>query len=279
MACITPYQKMDKKHGINISVPCGKCPPCLKRRTSGWSFRLRQEGRRCTSASFVTLTYDSAKLPEDSFTKNKFLTLNKRHVQLFFKKLRFAHGQSQIKYYAVGEYGTKSWRPHYHILLFNADLRLVQPAWEYGAIHYGEITDASIGYCLKYMTKEGKIPQHQNDDRQKEFSLMSKGLGSNYLTPSMAHYHKSDLTQRMHCVLPDGKKIAMPRYYKEKIYTESERKIIGWQAIEDNIKREADYWQLMEKLHGDRAVEVSAQTHIDSFNKMHKNGIENRNKI
>lgn len=44
----------------------------------------------------------------------------------------------------------------------------------------------------------------------------------------MVHWHKSDLENRMYLNLPNGKKCAMPRYYKQKIYNETEKKIVAF---------------------------------------------------
>lgn len=108
------------------------------------------------------------------------MSLNKRDVQLFLKRLRKSHKDpnSPIKYYAVGEYGGRSRRPHYHIIAFSTDISKVQPAWGLGNVHYGTVNGASIGYTLKYITKPKTVPKHMNDDREPEFSLMSKNWGS-----------------------------------------------------------------------------------------------------
>lgn len=209
--------------------PCGKCPACRSRRISEWSFRLLQEDKVSHSSLFITLTYDTLKVP---ISRAGFMALSKRDVQLFFKRLRFAHDQSAselppIKYYLCGEYGGRTLRPHYHAIIFNADIELIQPAWNMGSIHYGKVSGASVGYTLKYMSKKSRIPLHQNDDRIPEFSLMSKGLGKNYLTPQMIEWHKADLLNRMYCNVED-KKISMPRYYKDKIYQEHERKRVAF---------------------------------------------------
>lgn len=176
------------KHDDFHIVPCGKCPQCLKRRASGWSFRLMQEFKRSSSAMFVTLTYNNDHL---EFTRNRYTSLNKVTLQKFFKRLRkhFPKGH-KIKYYAVGEYGGKIGRPHYHVILFNATYEAVEKSWAFdtgkvdddgqsiydpiGYIHYGDVNEASIGYCLKYMMKPGKVGRHAKDDRIKEFALMSK---------------------------------------------------------------------------------------------------------
>lgn len=225
---------MVKQNGNEIPVPCGRCAKCLKRRASGWSFRLMQQEKISQSAHFITLTYDTRHV---HITKAGFMDLNKRDVQLFFKSLRKKSDRDlcklyPIKYYAVGEYGTRTNRPHYHIILFNAELKLIQSAWTLGQVHYGQVTGASVGYCLKYMQKPKRIPMHRNDDRTPEFGLFSKGLGANYLTPAMVKWHKDDLENRMYCNIEGNKKIAMPRYIKNKLYNETEREQAAFATLQ-----------------------------------------------
>lgn len=221
MQCVNPFML---KEGENfIPCPCGKCLPCLKRRVSGWSFRLRQQDKVAEKSMFITLTYDTKYVP---ITNKGFMTLCKRDVQLFLKRLRKAHNGPAIKYYSVGEYGGKTMRPHYHLIIFNCNETEVSNAWRLGEIHFGTVSGASVGYVLKYMVKPSKIPLHKNDDRTPEFSHMSKGLGMNYLTPAMRKYHMDDLVGRTCIIMEDGVKISMPRYYKEKLYSKSDKAII-----------------------------------------------------
>lgn len=184
-----------------------------------WSFRLMQEERHALSSYFITLTYDTKFVP---ISKKGYMTLDKRDVQLFMKRLR-KDNKNQLKYYICGEYGSKTDRPHYHMILFNADITTIQDNWAKGQIHYGGVNEASVGYTLKYMMKEKKIPKHQNDDRLREFSLMSKGLGKKYLTKEMLEWHNADHVNRLYCNLKDGKKISMPRYYKDKVFNRQQR--------------------------------------------------------
>lgn len=204
-------------------VPCSRCPKCIARRVSAWSFRLLQQLNVSESAHFLTLTYDTKYVP---INHSGQLCLQKRDLQLFFKRLRKASISNvlPIKYYAVGEYGCISKRPHYHCILFNAKLELIQPAWSLGHIYYGSVNGGSIGYCLKYMQKQKRL--RNPNGIQKEFSLMSKGLGISYLSQPIANWHVADLVNRMYCNLLDGKKIAMPRYYKDKLYYDNERSAI-----------------------------------------------------
>ena len=231
-SCLTPFIVKDKMKNCSIPVPCGRCPECHKRRANGWAFRLMQEEKRATSAFFITLTYDTAHVP---ITKSGYLSLDKRDCQLMLKRLRkdvskLYPENPPLKYYLAGEYGGKGWRPHYHIILFNlppTEIMMVEKHWQKGKIQGGSVTAASVAYTLKYMCKPKRVPVHRNDDRLPEFGLMSKGLGEAYLTDAVKRFHKADLTNRMVLTIEEGKKIAMPRYYKLKLYTEQERKTIA----------------------------------------------------
>lgn len=218
-----PYKSKDRK----VPVPCGKCPACLKRRANGWAFRLKQHEKICQTAKFITLTYDTEHVP---FTEKGFMTLDKTDFQKFMKRLRKHHTMNnlsdKISYYAVGEYGSNTMRPHYHAIVFNMEPELLLKSWTKGQIHIGDVTGASIAYTCKYINKGKVIPVHINDDRVPEFSLMSKKLGANYLTPQMLKYHQDDISRNF-VLLEEGIKVAMPRYYREKIYTPEQREQQG----------------------------------------------------
>ena len=159
----------------SFRVPCGKCLPCQKKRRSEWSLRLEHEYMFSDSAFFITLTYDENSLPR---TKEGYPTLVKKHVQNYVKRLRNDHVRyvtqqlkiskkevknvsKPIRYYTVGEYGSKTRRPHYHILLFNYDIANISPLsnqWKntntnisYGHVDIGTVTASSINYVTKYM--------------------------------------------------------------------------------------------------------------------------------
>lgn len=227
-----------------------------------------QEDKVAISSLFITLTYDTKRVP---ITPNGFMGLCKRDGQLFFKRLRINLDRSgykaKLKYYFVGEYGGKSMRPHYHVILFNVPIecikligvrdsgkvymsRIIEDSWDLGSIDIGGVSAASVGYTLKYISKKSKVPMHRNDDRLREFSLMSKGLGINYLTHGMSAWHCEDLINRLFCTTSDGVKLSMPRYYKDKIYSEGDREIIAaafklkmeQKLIDEQGDHVGDYW-------------------------------------
>lgn len=273
-ACMSPFI-VEQKTERPIPVPCGKCVECLKRRTSGWSFRLMQEEKKAHSAFFLTLTYDTKYVP---ITPNGFMNLDKRDVQLFMKRLRKAHPKNhpKIKYYAAGEYGTKSFRPHYHLIIFNADLSLFASAWDKGQIHYGTVTGASVGYTLKYLSKPKRIPVHRNDDRLPEFSLMSKGLGASYLTDQMVSWHHSDLDNRMYVQLDDGQKVSMPRYFKDRIYNDQQRERVGFFSRFKALQKSDETEQQLREIHGTDYYKVLVEIDKAKYEKMYRESLKNR---
>lgn len=252
--------------------PCGKCPACVRRRVSGWAFRLNKQSEQSNSAHFVTLTYNDEHIKK---TKNGFETLVKKDVQDFFKRLRKLTKQ-KISYYAVGEYGDTGERPHYHIILFNANPKIVENAWKLnditlGNVHFGDVGDASVGYTLKYISKDKKIPQFNGDDRQKEFALMSKGLGAGYLTDNMVKWHtKGNIENKVYLPLKDGKKAAMPRYYKDKLYDKGQKFRIGV-FMRAESQKQAD--ELQDK-YGDLYYYKQAEETANDFRRMAKKSKE-----
>jgi hypothetical protein len=252
--------------------PCGKCPACVRRRVSGWAFRLNKQSEQSNSAHFVTLTYNDEHIKK---TKNGFETLVKKDVQDFFKRLRKLTKQ-KISYYAVGEYGDTGERPHYHIILFNANPKIIENAWKLndttlGNVHFGDVGDASVGYTLKYISKDKKIPQFNGDDRQKEFALMSKGLGAGYLTDNMVKWHtKGNIENKVYLPLKDGKKAAMPRYYKDKLYDKGQKFRIGV-FMRAESQKQVD--ELQDK-YGDLYYYKQAEETANDFRRMAKKSKE-----
>lgn len=199
-------------------VPCGKCNFCLQARRSEWSFRLRQELRASESSHFLTLTYEKA--PQE----NGIETLRKKDLQDFFKRLRKSC-PTKIRYYAVGEYGTRTIRPHYHALLFNAPTKFLESSldstWSHGHTMIGTVTDSSIHYVTKYhVNKVGDYP-----GRAPPFVLMSRrpGIGSRYLdTHAKWHLHGLKSFTQMNGFI--GR---MPRFYADKIFTKEQKQMIN----------------------------------------------------
>lgn len=104
--------------------------------------------------------------------------LQKRHLQTFFKRLRYEG--IVLSYLAAGEYGERTLRAHYHVLLFSRTLlaeRCVEQIWGHGHVHVGDVQPESIDYCLAYCLK-GRKGMQRVDGRPPEFATFSQGLGN-----------------------------------------------------------------------------------------------------
>lgn len=116
-----------------ITIPCGKCIGCRLEYSRQWANRCLLEMKEHDSAYFVTLTYNDWHVPISHYidqTTGEFCdvqTLRKRDYQLFMKRLRKAFPDQQIRFYAAGEYGPKTYRPHYHAILFGLKLDDLEP--------------------------------------------------------------------------------------------------------------------------------------------------------
>lgn len=101
------------------------------------------------------------------------------------------------------------------------------------------------------------------------------------MTEAMVRWHKSDLERRMYCVVEGNKKIAMPRYYKDKIYDEVERHTIAqYHVMDAHLRAEQERFEGIQ-IYGSEAEWLAARTeyHKSQFRKMYKNAEENRTKI
>nr|QJB20135.1 MAG: replication initiator protein [Microvirus sp.] len=233
MACDNPFHVTVNK--VTFPVPCGRCPPCKIRRVNEWVFRLVKEDEVSLSSYFITLTYDTAHVP---LSKNGFMTLHKPDFQKYMKRLRKACREvasewPPLRYYACGEYGGKTSRPHYHAIVFNCPKEdIFFDAWclngvSIGSVVVGTCTSDSIAYCMKYIDKDSwrqhSSQRHKRDDRVKEFALMSKGLGLSYLQlPGVVNFHTSNLENNFVSRYL-GNRVPMPRYYRDKLLTDVQK--------------------------------------------------------
>lgn len=234
------------KSGEKYNVGCGVCYNCRKKRLRSWIHRLSVEEGTSVSSFFITLTYDNEQLEltekPDNFG-NYLSTLNKKTLQKFIKLLRYYENEKHkengtvgqpIKYYAVGEYGSKYHRPHYHIIIYNLHYHYhsLSKAWDKGIIHIGEVTNESIAYTLAYVTDKS-FKTFEGDPRQKPFSLQSQGIGKSYLNPQTIHYHKEN-----EALFATHKEVKYPLsdYYKKRIWTDSQMRTNVGERVAEKLQ-------------------------------------------
>lgn len=216
--------------GEKYVVPCGKCAFCLSNKRSQWMFRLYHEMKwQQHPGWFLTLTYEEKFVKRTAFG----LSLRFRDVQLFLKKVRKA--KYYAKYVCVGEYGGETKRPHYHMLLWtDCPPERLEAIWKLGRIHFGRITMASAMYTLKYIIQP-KV--RETDGIEKTRAQFSKGIGISYLTENVYNWHTDDEDNPNFYSYIDGKRLALPRYYRNKIFTKKQQRKVGNTAKWDSIRK------------------------------------------
>lgn len=259
MKCLNPLRlKMKRKiyevddsyeeHEGFVDVPCGKCMACLSNRKRDWVFRLMQEHRHCLSSHFITLTYDDEHLVRNGYN---IPVLVPDDLQKFMKRYRkYFHNDKNIRFFAVGEYGSETLRPHYHIVMFNTPVcdihSVVCCLWRSGFADIGQVNDQSINYICKYCLAGSAIPEIIQDFKDYEVPLpfmrcsRRPAIGSCYLTDDNISYHYE--RQSLMTVL-NGSHTPLPRYYRDKIFSKYQVQVLGEEAQANAlVDKQFDKW-------------------------------------
>ncbi len=272
-SCFLSDEEFEKSQ---LKLPCGHCAVCRKNKRKEMTVRLTNEIESNEQSSFLTLTYKTEELPyvnvktgeikrykelkkimDDFFYEESYVlkdwnpTLLKSDLQNFIKRLR-KHLSTKVKkdstkegrdyvenirYFAVGEYGVKKQRPHWHVIIFGwipSDLEVfanrgqynlyrskqVEKCWTEGISIVGECNNAVAKYCAQYVTKKEDKSIIYPPFVQKELVLCSKmngAIGATYCDK----YWKQILDQNGVGMLnrKTGKlyKYRIPSYYKARI--------------------------------------------------------------
>lgn len=228
--------------------PCGQCLFCRINRKREWISRLLLEAACHESNQFWTLTYESSCLPDSdpceshrpisdkttgavlhelSAVARQKGTLFKPDLARFFKRYRKLCGP--VRYYAVGEYGEKRGRPHYHVLAFGVgiDRETLASVWKYGDVHIGDVERASINYCVEYALKYNKNVALIDLRRQPEFAVMSTvpAIGAYAIDEFRKVIHRSEPLPDGTMLIPDefqvlGRTYAVPRFIRNQLEDE-----------------------------------------------------------
>lgn len=189
---------------VPMQVRCGWCIGCRVTRARDWSIRIMHEAKFHEENCFLTLTYDDKNIPGecDDCTKSHGAgSLCMYDWQCFAKRFRKRFGK--FRYYAVGEYGEQTSRPHYHVCLFGHSFgsdrklwkrtsqghslyvsRALEQVWKKGYCPFGELTWESAAYVSGYIIDKlhGAEAERAYGRRLPEFATMSRrpGIGANW---------------------------------------------------------------------------------------------------
>lgn len=190
--------------------PCGQCIPCRVNRRRIWAHRILLESKLHEDNCFLTLTYDNEHLPYGG-------SLEPEHLRNFLKRFRKRLAPARIRFYAVGEYGEQSNRPHYHAAIFgypNCDYgntrkwrseccevcSVVSKCWGMGDIDVGDLSAVTANYVAGYVTKKmTRYDDPRLEGRHPEFGRMSlrPGIGFGFVHELASDWMRYDMERKL----------------------------------------------------------------------------------
>lgn len=246
-----------------VSVPCGHCKACLLSKSAYYKSLTTLEALSHSVTYFVTLTYDNhyipkaypvrnddgvtsslvdydtgevlatvsnSSIPSDLFEKLRsdyIPYLFKEDIQLFIKRLRkqYAKLGYSLRYFAVGEYGPKHFRPHYHLLLwFSEKVSLVDleenisQKWLFGRIDVQKAKGDAARYVTGYANSFSFIPPVLKAFKQgSPFCCHSVRLGEALLPYSTEEILYNEPERTSTICISDGERVKEYRLWRSYI--------------------------------------------------------------
>lgn len=211
---------------------------------------------------FVTLTYSDEFLPENG-------SLVKKEPSKFMKDLRNDLPGRKLKYFACGEYGTKTDRAHYHAIIFGLrnnleDRTAVYDNWQkcdrfqfFGSNWqkcYGTVTTDSCayvaGYCQKkkfgYEAKE----LYEAKGRIAPFQVQSQHIGEQYFLDNFEQIVKDGY------ILYNGVRCSIPETFKRKYG-------LNYQDSDYMLSEKLSYFNDLKKRYGEE-FEITIQEFFEN---------------
>lgn len=244
--CISKI-RLTNERGETYEVPCGHCPECIQQRRAEWTGRNMVELKHSARAYHVTYTFEEPlKIANDEFDYYSYFDfwIPKRCVyQKLLKRMRKKYN---FKYFGAFEFGSNSYRPHYHIIFyFKEDIELSEDDfkqfWPYGIITVDNVEQASCHYLTKDLMKYERVvgysmdficrmPKEVKRDMLFKRLLYKRGFNFMSIRPAIGaqllddkefvhfvrQYYDDFDTFPMLCV--EGQKFPFPRYYVKKLF-------------------------------------------------------------
>lgn len=257
------YKRNKKNKGIippiidervkKVPIGCQNCIECRKQKAREWQIRMHEEIRKGNKGYFVTLTFSNESinkiinLPENKQRVNlKELSgyeldneIATQGVRLFLERWRKKYKKSLRHWFAteLGHNGTENIHIH-GIVWTDEPFKMISKIWEYGFvfpnlekdIRKNYVNEKTVNYIIKYVSK----PDLKHTGFKSKI-LTSAGIGNNYLERNdWKHNVFKDKNTNETYKTRDGIKMALPIYYRNKIYNEIEREKLWLIKLDKN---------------------------------------------
>lgn len=234
---------------LRVPVGCGNCMECRKQKARGWQLRMLEDLKHNTNGKFITLTYSNESIkeleqeirrkikipnaaPDGYDMQNQIATIG---VRRFLERWRKQYKKS-VRHWLVTELGHEGTENiHLHGILWTGlSYQSIRDQWAYGYIwprpekeKITYVSEKTVNYIIKYITKKDDIHKTYNG-----IILTSAGIGKGYTDHGNAQHNQYNANETNECYRTStGHKIAMPTYWRNKIYSEEERERLWIEKI------------------------------------------------
>lgn len=276
-----------------VPIGCQYCIECRKQKAREWQARLLEDIKANKNGIFVTLTLSDEKYSEhhqkvmdDSREMGEEIAptgyeldnrVATKAIRLFLERWRKKYGVS-VRHWLVTELGHKGTENiHLHGIIWTEEGgEAITERWQNGFTWIGDyVNEKTVNYIVKYINKVDA--QHKY---YKAKVLASKGIGSNYTgagnkATTRSNEYNGEKTNEAYRTRT-GHKMAMPIYWRNKIYSEHEREQLWLQKLNKEIR-----WVCGEKVDiskGSKKYDRLVQWYRQINNKMGYGGQENGNR-
>ena len=283
------------ERALHVPIGCGKCMECRKQKAREWQVRLMEDIKENKGGRFITLTfnnesysklyYDTPDLLEreshiDGVKRKKEIEIKgydkdnaiaTRALRLFLERWRKKYKKT-LRHWLVtelGHQGTENihmhgivWQPKEFTGNWLEFTKEVERVWAYGYVwrykwergkKANYVNEQTVNYCVKYINKADL-----NHKAYKSIVLTSPGIGANYMRGINKNNNKYNGTETDETYKTrSGHKIALPIYYRNKLYTDEEKEKLWLNKLDkkerwvggervDISKGEEGYYKLLD---------------------------------
>lgn len=227
---------------LYVPIGCGSCMECVKQKARAWQVRLLEEVRHERHGKFVTLTFSNESIVElandiggyEGYEQDNQIAT--KAMRRFLERWRKKYKKSLRHWFVteLGHNGTENIHLHGIVWAEKEEmLKELETIWKYGIIWTGDlqknyVNEKTVNYLIKYVYKVDK--EHTQYTPK---ILTSPGIGRGYVERSDAKRNKynGEKTNELYKTRT-GHKIAMPIYWRNKIYSDEEREKLWLQRLD-----------------------------------------------
>lgn len=231
---------------LYVPIGCGNCIECRRQKSREWRTRLLEDIKEHKNGKFITLTFSDKSYASiaSNFPNLSGYELDnqiaRQAVRWWLERWRKIYKKS-LRHWLVTELGHNGTENiHMHgIVWTDYSMEEVEKVWGYGWVwkykmergrKVNYVNDRTVGYITKYVTKQDL--QHKE---YKPVILTSPGIGANYVKNPKGDWTKNvynGVNTNEAYRTRTGYKLALPIYYRNKIYTDEQKEQLWLQKLD-----------------------------------------------